>query len=111
MLRESTQDAVAWTDPATMTNGTSYARNGWGYLAQLGVMVHDAVELWARWEQLEPIRPVATDAIRSQRGLGGGLNVYLHGHALKLQADWTHSFADDFLTGPHLVRVQLDASF
>lgn len=111
VYREATDDAVDWTDPATMTRGTSYARNGWGYLAQLGVMVHESVELWGRWEHLEPIRPVATDAIRSQRGIGGGLNVYLRGHALKIQADWAHTFGDDVLTGPHLIRLQLDASF
>jgi hypothetical protein len=113
--REATRDAETYVDPETTTATTEYARNGWGYLAQLGVMLHDQVEIWARWEHLEAIRAVdpalAPGALRSGYGIGGGLNVYLNGHLLKLQADWTHSFRDDFLEGPHLIRMQLDASF
>ena len=74
-------------------------------------MLHPMVEIWGRWEHMEPIRPVAPDAIRSTHGIAGGLNVYLNAHFLKVQADWAHSFGDDFLGGSHAVRLQLDASF
>jgi hypothetical protein len=111
--REANAPSHAYTDPMTGETTTEYSRNGFGYLAQVGVMVHPLVELVGRWEHLEPIGPEAGDAnaITSAKGLSGGVNLYVNGHSLKVQAEWAHSFGDSFLTGPHFVRVQLDASF
>ncbi|UJR81764.1 porin [Sandaracinus amylolyticus] len=92
-----------------------WSRSGWGYLAQVGVMLHPMFEIWSRWEQLvaeEGTDPtLVTQANERGHGLSAGANLYLHGHLLKVQADWSHSFGDDFLVGAHLVRLQLDASF
>lgn len=113
--REPTNgDVVSWTDDAGNMR-QEWARAGWGYLVQLGVMVHPMVELWSRWEEMharEGTDPAFITQVRDRgRGLSAGLNVYVSGHLLKVQADWSHSFGDDFLVGAHLVRLQLDASF
>jgi hypothetical protein len=42
--------------------------------------------------------------------VGSGLNLYLNGHALKLQADYFFLFGSAG-EARHLTRLQLDASF
>lgn len=113
--RESVSgDVVRWMDDEGQEHA-EWSRSGWGYLAQLGVMVHPMVELWGRWEHL--LARAGTDpALVAQaqdrgHGVAAGLNVYVSGHLLKVQADWAHSFGDDFLRGAHVARLQLDASF
>ena len=45
------------------------------------------------------------------RQAGGGVNVYLNGHFLKLQSDYFYIFGDELGDGTHAARIQLDASF
>jgi hypothetical protein len=113
--RESTSgDVVRWLDDAGQPR-EEWSRSGWGYLLQLGVMLHPMVELWSRWDELiarEGTDPALVAQARDRgRALSAGANVYLNGHLLKVQADWSHTFGDRFDTGTHLVRLQLDASF
>jgi hypothetical protein len=105
--------------PTTVT-GTIFARDAWGYLAQASYATSTLfdlfqLEVWGRWEQMVAIGPTDPDLIASiaarGHGLAGGVNLYFNGHALKAQLDWSHSFGDDFGRGPHVVRLQLDASF
>lgn len=93
-----------------------WTRSALGYFAQLGAMLTDRVELVGRWEQLvawdgntDPalLRQVA----RTGRQFVGGANLYLNGHLLKLQADYSYLFGDDPSGHQHLVRLQLDATF
>ena len=94
-------------------------RSGYGYFVQSGVMVHRMVELVARWDDLYAWR--GTDpAFIEQLGRRGrqavaGLNVYLLGHSLKVQADYTFAFGSEFdvstNSGAHVARLQIDASF
>ncbi len=94
-------------------------RSGYGYFVQSGVMVHRMVELVARWDDLYAWRgtdPAFVELTRLRgRQAVGGLNVYVNGHALKVQADYSYGFGQD--SGPggnpgaHTVRLQLDASF
>ena len=67
-----------------------------------------------RWEQLFArggTDPQLVQLVETQgKQVGAGLNVYLNGHAFKLQGDYFYIF------GPageprHLARLQLDASF
>jgi hypothetical protein len=96
-------------------NITEHTRSGWGYVFQLGMLVYEGLELWSRWDHLIANEGTAPDLIRQADELGhtlaAGANYYINGHALKLQADWAHSFGDDFLGGTHTIRVQVDASF
>jgi hypothetical protein len=94
-------------------------RSGYGYFVQSGMMVHRLVELVARWDDLYAWRgtdPAYVDLLaRRGRQAVGGLNVYLNGHSLKIQADYTFAFGADFNPaidpGAHMARLQIDASF
>jgi hypothetical protein len=91
------------------------SRSGFGYFTQLGQMITDKVELTARWDDLHANkgtdRALKTLVRTSGRQLGGGVNVYLNGHALKLQADYFYIFGSDFDQGSHSLRAQVDATF
>lgn len=89
-------------------------RSGYGYFVQGGYLVTPKVELAARWEELftrDGTDPEFVQLAQTQgKQVGGGVNLYLNGHAFKVQADYFHIF------GPvgdarHLARLQLDASF
>jgi hypothetical protein len=94
-------------------------RSGYGYFVQSGFMVHRLVEVVARWDDLYAWRgtdPAFVELIANRgRQVVGGLNVYLNGHSLKIQADYTFAFGTDFdpstNRGAHVARLQIDASF
>jgi hypothetical protein len=90
-----------------------WSRSGWGYVVQTGMMLTSMVEVAARWNQLfalDHTDPALTKLAEDQgREAGGGINLYLNGHLLKLQADYSVRLGD---ADPiHLVRLQLDATF
>lgn len=97
------------------TTTTVFARDGWGWELQSSMMIGPMFEVWARWEQTVAIGATdpafITQTVSRGHGLAGGLNLYLNAHLLKVQLDWSHAFGDDFGAGPHVVRLQLDASF
>lgn len=89
-----------------------WSRSGYGYFAQLGVMVAAPLELVGRWGQLfamEGTDPALRDQVASQGNeLAAGFNWYVErSHAYKLQADWQATFGDDFGRARHLARIQL----
>jgi hypothetical protein len=92
-----------------------YSRSGWGYFVQAGVMVSRVVEATARWDQLFAFQgtdPKLLGLVSTQgRQLGGGVNVYLDGHILKLQADYFYIWGFAAAPGRHTVRLAVDASF
>lgn len=92
-----------------------YSRSGWGYFVQAGLLVSKWVEVTARWDQLYalPGTDPALISLASMQGrqLGGGVNVYLNGHALKLQADSFYLWGPATTSGRLVVRIALDASF
>jgi hypothetical protein len=93
-----------------------WSRSGWGYIVQAGQMVTDKLEVTARWDDLHARKntdPKLVALAETQgRQLGGGLNYYLNGHALKLQADYFYIFGTENTDQPlHAVRAQIDASF
>ncbi|KYF72349.1 porin, partial [Sorangium cellulosum] len=92
-----------------------WTRSGYGYFAQAGYLLTDHLELAARWDQIFAERgtdPKLVDLVAAQgKQVGGGLNVYLNGYALKLQGDYFYIFGEDASEGRHVARLQLDASF
>lgn len=90
-----------------------WSRSGWGYIAQAGYMVTDKVEISGRWDQLFALGPTdpALQRTAQEQGneAGVGVNYYLNGHLLKLQADYTIRFGT--VAPVHLARAQVDASF
>lgn len=95
-----------------MAKVTERSRSGYGYFAQVGQMLTSQLELTARAEKLWGTDRALRDLAKvSGRQVGGGLNLYLNGHAFKLQTDYFYVFGDDFGKGSHVARLQLDASF
>ncbi|MFL6527412.1 MAG: porin [Chthoniobacterales bacterium] len=63
--------------------------HGW-YVQGSYFIIPKKLQAVAKWEELEPDQ-VADDGIQS---FTGGLNYYIHGDALKLMADYVHTWSD-----------------
>jgi hypothetical protein len=92
-----------------------WSRSGWGYLAQAGYMLTSRLEVTGRFDQ-QRVRSDSDPALIAQvaqlgREVGAGLNLYLNGHAFKIQGDYAHQFGRAVVPGRHLARLQLDATF
>jgi hypothetical protein len=79
-------------------------------------MLTSKLELAGRFEELHAKKgtdPALVNATKGDLGrqAGGALNLYLNGHALKVQTDYVHVFANDSSKVQHLARLQIDASF
>ena len=94
---------------------TEYSRSLWRYLFQRGFMLTNEVEVVARFEQSFGIGhtdPALLATIRTRGNqFGAGLNWYVAGHGLKVQADYHYLYGDIFDRGRHQFRLQLQASF
>ena len=93
-----------------------YTRAGSGLVVQASYVFDPPVEIVGRYSHLWA--PGGTDPkwITEVRNLGrelaAGVNYYLAGHQLKLQADWiVRTPRDSFDTSDHVVHAQLDATF
>lgn len=109
----------ARVDSKTNLVGTAtvkeWSRSGWGYLLQAGVMITPRVEVAGRWDELRAVGntdPALVTLAQTQgHEVGGGINIYLNGHFLKLQADYAARFGPKDVPLWQVVRLQLDASF
>lgn len=114
VVRTAGRDFIEGTNASGATV-REYSRSGWGYFLQAGMMVSPIVEVAARWDHLFALGgtdPALVTQVTTQgRQVGGGLNVYLNGHAFKLQTDYFYIFGREHSAGRHLARLQLDASF
>ena len=94
--------------------GREWSRSGWGYVVQAGYMLTSKLEATGRFDlhrvDSDSDPTLLTQVTQQGREVGAGLNLYLNGHALKVQGDYAHQFGH---AGPtrHLVRLQLDATF
>jgi hypothetical protein len=91
------------------------SRSGWGYLVQGGFMLTDMVEIAARWDSLHAFAGTDPSFVKLVAEQGNqvvaGANLYLNGHAFKLQADYARFFGDGSPKARDVVRLQLDATF
>ncbi|XXX73850.1 porin [Sorangium sp. So ce134] len=92
-----------------------WTRSGYGYFVQSGFLLTQRLEIAARWDQIFAERgtdPKLVELVDTQgKQVGGGLNYYLNGYALKLQGDYFYIFGKDASEGRHVGRLQLDATF
>lgn len=113
LYRRGTPDAI--TGEVEGKEVTEWSRSGFGYLAQVGVMLTKQVEIAGRWDQLIAADKTDPALIKQaeEQGyeIGGGLNWYLNGHLFKVQADYAYQFGSGVTGGRQLARLQLDASF
>jgi hypothetical protein len=112
LWRRASEDVLTGT--VNDAPATEYTRSGYGYFVQAGLMVHENVEVTARWDELFTrggTDPTFAQLANTQgRQLGAGANLYLNGHAFKVQADYFYVFGTEG-TPRHLARLQLDATF
>jgi hypothetical protein len=109
VYRQALQDYVG------PDSAREYARNGWGWFVQAGMMLHRLVEIVARYDQIyafEGTDPALIKTVQDAgQQAGAGFNVYLNGHQFKIQGDYFYTFGYDADKGRHQVRLQLDATF
>ncbi len=93
-----------------------YTRAGSGFVFQASYVFDPPIEIVGRYSRL--YAPGGTDPkwITEVRNLGqeiaGGVNYYVAGHQLKLQADWiVRTPRDSFAGTDHALHAQLDATF
>ncbi len=87
-------------------------RDGIGFMAQAGFLLPRLpLEPSARYSLIRGIGTEGVDtSLSDSNELGIGFSVYLAQHALKLQSDYLRGWSDEFGTGEHHVRVQVQAS-
>jgi hypothetical protein len=87
--------------------GASYKSNG--FIVQSGLfLVRDRVEVAFRWAGWDPTDQVPGN---DQRELGGALNYFILGHALKIQADYRELEDESRDRRTREVRVQTQFRF
>ena len=92
-------------------------RSGRGWVAQASYVFERPVELVGRASQLAPVGatdPLFIDELdRLGRELAFGVNYYVNGHRMKIQADWIARLPDtyDLRQGDHSAYLQLDVTF
>lgn len=91
---------------------TEPPRDGFGWYAQLGYVVPPApLGIAVRYGQVRG-RPTAETSLGHADEIAAGPSWYVHGHDVKLQADYTRRWdPDDATSAEHLIRVQLSAGF
>lgn len=113
VLRQASKDKIVGEVDGAPTE--AWSRSGRGYFVQAGMMLHQRVQVVARWDQLFAAKGTDPELVKlaqtAGRTVGGGVNVYLNGHALKIQTDYHYSFGPEMVEGKHVVRAQLDATF
>jgi len=114
--REATVDRIE----STKSDGTAlteYTRSGRGWILQASYTFDPPVEVVARltrtYASVGTDPALIKDASTRPNEIGAGVNYYLNGHRLKLQADWIARTSSDFdfSKANHVVHVQADATF
>lgn len=107
----SHERAATSTTPAAR----EYSRSFFGWFAQVGYLFNQHLEVVMRYGDLTPIvvdQGNVDASQRRRRELGGGVNWYQLGHALKLQSDYFYYFGEALSDrGEHQARVQLQLFF
>lgn len=83
-------------------------RGAWGWFFQAGYLVTDMVEVVGRVGEL---RPISVSAVQHTYEAGGGLNVYVLRHEVKVQADFFHLWDVHPSDSTDELRVQVQIAF
>ena len=111
-VREGWRHAGGLKDPMGAAIATQAARNGYGWTGQFGVLLpRTRVEAVGRASGMRALKSVASSLARLDE-VGAGLNYYFFRHALKLQADYIHSWGPALPLGRgDQLRLQLQLVF
>jgi len=94
-----------------------YTRSGEGWVAQTSYVFDPPIEIVARMSGMYALGDTDPAYYADLRARGqevaGGLNYYINGHRMKLQADWIALMPRDFgfRRAEHIVHLQLDVTF
>ena len=89
--------------PALQSTFGDFDPHGW-YVQGSYFIIPKKLQAVAKWEELEPDQ-VADDGIQS---FTGGLNYYIHGDAIKMMANYVHTWSDFRQAHPQFRDDQFD---
>jgi hypothetical protein len=114
LLRNAKHDHVHSVD-SMGKDVTEYTRSLYGWIVQASYVFPVPFELVARATRMYAISGTDPNLIAELKTKGqelaGGVNYYINGHRLKLQADWIGRFTPDFERPEQTFHVQIDGSF
>lgn len=109
LYRQADEDAKTTTIDGEMVTETS--RSAWGFYAEPSMMLTYKLQAVARYGELHPLDGnMDTKLVKLHEGTAG-LNYYFAAHNLKLQGDYTETWAADFGDADHRARVQMQLYF
>jgi hypothetical protein len=120
--RDAQGDDVFRADLEGVTT-TVRPENTWGWFIQAGQMIGPNWEVVARYDEQHALagsdEGFVEDLLGAGRSAGAGVNWYVHGHSLKVQADYFRVWGGEaenlpslaFEDGANEVRIQLQAAF
>jgi len=95
---------------------TEHTRSGRGFIVQASYVFDPPIQFVGRYSQLHAASGTdpafAREVDRFGREVAAGVNYYVNGHKLKLQADVISRMSEDFeiAAGQHAVHLQLDVT-
>ena len=116
LVKNASVDAIDSTDDEGAAV-REFTRSGRGWVTQASYTFDPPFEIVGRLSRLyadEGTDPKFVSEIEARgQEVGLGLNYYVNGHRMKLQADWIALAPPDFDLGDaqHVAHVQLDATF
>lgn len=116
LWRNASVDKITSTK-ADGTPLTEYTRSGRGWILQASYTFDPPLEIVARltksYASAGTDPALVKELSARPHEIGAGLNYYINGHRLKLQADWVARAPADFdlSRANHVVHVQADATF
>ena len=81
---------------------------GGGWYAQGGYLFHPLFELVARYQEFDPDKDVTNDKLK---WTSIGFNMYIRGHKLKIQAEYTFKTEESNEVDNNAIQVQLQLDF
>jgi hypothetical protein len=89
-------------------SGSNPDRAGAGWYAQAGYLVLRSLELALRYQELDPETRTPDDKVR---WISAGFNIYLRGHNLKIQTEYTFKKEEGHEVKNDVFQVQLQMDF
>jgi hypothetical protein len=94
-----------------------FTRSAHGFVVQASYVFDPPIEIVGRFSQLYTVGnsdpKLAAEVAQRGEEVGAGLNYYINGHKLKVQADWIARMPSTFVISDasHIMHLLLDATF
>jgi hypothetical protein len=117
LLKIASIERFAGVTAAGGPGPTEFTRSGRGWVVQASYTFDPPFEVVGRLARLDALRRTdprfVTEVDTRGQEVGTGLNYYINGHKLKLQADWIARMPPTFIfeDADHVMHLQVDATF